>query len=237
MAEAPPPEESEGAPEWIVTFSDLVSLLVTLFIMLLAFSTQETHDLKKVMNMVSGSFGMHLDRVAEAPELELLEKLRPNVPGGVRKLDKTQDDKLETRVAEIDAFHVTGSDLDKGLRIVPKSLTGFAPGDDRPSPELAEQLRSLARELRSHRQRRFVLEGHCDTASDSKSSGSVSMDILALRRAQRVARIFGLEGVQLEQVRCVSFSDRSPREDGTSSDGQAANRRVEVVIQRLGGPK
>ena len=234
MAEAPPEDDAEGAPEWIVTFSDLVSLLVTLFIMLLAFSTQETHDLKKVMNMVSGSFGLHLNKIAEAPELELLEKLRPNVPGGVRELDKTQDPKLETRVAEIDAFHVTGSELDRGLRIVPKTLTGFAPGDDRPSPELAEQLRSLARELRSHRKRIFILEGHCDTASDEGAAGDVTMDILALRRAQRVARIFGLEGVQLEQVRCVSRSDRNPRRDGTTSDAQAENRRVEIIAQRRG---
>ena len=32
--EAPP-----GAPEWIVTFSDMISLLVTFFILLMTFST------------------------------------------------------------------------------------------------------------------------------------------------------------------------------------------------------
>ncbi|MBM3977588.1 MAG: hypothetical protein FJ299_11435 [Planctomycetes bacterium] len=33
-----------GAPEWIVTFSDMVSLLVTFFVMLMSFSTMEPED-------------------------------------------------------------------------------------------------------------------------------------------------------------------------------------------------
>ena len=83
----PPDDAPEGAPEWIVTFSDLVSLLVTLFIMLLAFSSQETHDLQRAVNILKGSFGVMGDTMRDAAELIKSKQLQANVNGGGRKFD------------------------------------------------------------------------------------------------------------------------------------------------------
>ena len=225
-------EEPEGAPEWIVTFSDLVSLLVTLFIMMLAFSSQETHDLKRAMNIVKGSFGILGKDSREAPEMRKREQLQDNVTGGVRNYDSQEDKNLETRVRELQGFVAESDDLDKGMRIIPKALTSFAPGSDLPSVELADELRRLAYALRKNRKRRFRVEGFADPESDADSPVGDAL-ALSLARARRATRILGLEGLPLEQIVVVARGNNAPRGELWTEEGQAQNRRVELVIEAL----
>jgi len=55
---ARPAKKSTGAPGWIVTFADLMSLLLTFFILLLSFSNMEVQQFKKLAGSVRESFGL-----------------------------------------------------------------------------------------------------------------------------------------------------------------------------------
>lgn len=60
-----------GAPLWIVTFADLMSLLLTFFILLLSFSNMEVQEFKKVAGAMRSAFGLQaLDRLAGLIELD-----------------------------------------------------------------------------------------------------------------------------------------------------------------------
>lgn len=61
----------EGAPTWIVTFADLMSLLLTFFVLLLSFSTMEVQSFKKLAGAMSESFGLQsFERMAGIIELD-----------------------------------------------------------------------------------------------------------------------------------------------------------------------
>ena len=51
-----PPEE--GAPGWVVTFGDMMSLLLTFFILLLSFATMETVKYKVLSGSIQVAFGV-----------------------------------------------------------------------------------------------------------------------------------------------------------------------------------
>lgn len=51
-------EQSEGAPEWLVTYSDLVTLLLTFFIMLFSMATIDKQKLKVVAQSLQATFSM-----------------------------------------------------------------------------------------------------------------------------------------------------------------------------------
>jgi len=54
MANRPEPEESiGGAPEWMVTFSDCMTLLLTFFVLLLSFSSYDDKNFKKMTTSLS----------------------------------------------------------------------------------------------------------------------------------------------------------------------------------------
>ncbi|PHS79539.1 MAG: hypothetical protein COB59_01065 [Rhodospirillaceae bacterium] len=60
-----------GAPLWIVTFADLMSLLLTFFILLLSFSNMEVQEFKKVAGAMRSAFGLQTqDRLAGLIELD-----------------------------------------------------------------------------------------------------------------------------------------------------------------------
>ena len=60
--ESPPPDEEvvcdEGAPEWVVTFGDMMSLLLTFFILLLSFAQMERVRYKVFSGSVMRAFGV-----------------------------------------------------------------------------------------------------------------------------------------------------------------------------------
>ena len=60
-----------GAPAWIVTFADLMSLLLTFFVLLLSFSSMEVTEFKKMAGAMSQSFGLQsFDYLSGIIELE-----------------------------------------------------------------------------------------------------------------------------------------------------------------------
>lgn len=60
-----------GAPAWIVTFADLMSLLLTFFVLLLSFSNMEVTEFKKMAGSMSQSFGLQsFDYLSGIIELE-----------------------------------------------------------------------------------------------------------------------------------------------------------------------
>ena len=51
-------EGEQGAPMWIVTFSDLMSLLLTFFVLLLSFSTISEEKFNQALMSLQGAFGV-----------------------------------------------------------------------------------------------------------------------------------------------------------------------------------
>lgn len=68
---ARPAKKGSGAPAWIVTFADLMSLLLTFFVLLLSFSTMEVQEFKKMAGAMNESFGLQsFDFLSGVIELE-----------------------------------------------------------------------------------------------------------------------------------------------------------------------
>ncbi|NCC52663.1 MAG: hypothetical protein EOM20_15795 [Spartobacteria bacterium] len=56
--EPPKPSKDPGCPLWMLTFGDCMSLLVTFFVMLIAFSDTEEHKLMELIGALKGGLGM-----------------------------------------------------------------------------------------------------------------------------------------------------------------------------------
>ena len=50
-----PADDGPEVPEWIVTFSDMISLLVTFFVLIMTFSSLEEDDVIKVKGAMMGT--------------------------------------------------------------------------------------------------------------------------------------------------------------------------------------
>jgi len=56
--DAPEEEVEEGAPAWLATFADLMSLLMCFFVLLLSFSEMDIQKYKQVAGSMKFAFGV-----------------------------------------------------------------------------------------------------------------------------------------------------------------------------------
>ncbi len=69
-----------GAPAWLVTFADLMTLLMCFFVLLLSFSEIEVEKFKQVAGSFSAAFGIQREVPAEGVPQELLLLFSPGKP-------------------------------------------------------------------------------------------------------------------------------------------------------------
>jgi chemotaxis protein MotB len=90
-------EGKAGAPEWMVTYSDVISLLVTFFVMLLTFSTQDKEKFDKAKGSLQGALGIGLEEVGRLPQAGMLQE---RIGPGGRASDRGMDFAPETEALE-----------------------------------------------------------------------------------------------------------------------------------------
>ena len=70
IGDAPPPKESrQAAPPWVMTFADLMSLLMCFFVLLLAFSEMDKLKFKQLAGSMREAFGVQREiKAKEIPK-------------------------------------------------------------------------------------------------------------------------------------------------------------------------
>ncbi|PKM31708.1 MAG: type VI secretion system protein TssL [Gammaproteobacteria bacterium HGW-Gammaproteobacteria-11] len=109
--ELPEEEDKPGIPAWVVTFADLMSLLMCFFVLLLSFSEIDAMKFKQIAGELSKAFGVQ----REVPALDIpmgtspiFDKFSPGIPeptpvDEVRQQTTEQLPELETLRAELEA--------------------------------------------------------------------------------------------------------------------------------------
>jgi len=81
--EAPVEEKDEGAPAWVMTFADLMSLLMCFFVLLLAFSEMDVQKFKTLSGSMKQAFGVQREiRADEIPKGTSIvaQEFSPGIP-------------------------------------------------------------------------------------------------------------------------------------------------------------
>ena len=77
----------EGAPGWVVTFGDMMSLLLTFFILLLSFATMDILRYIELAGTIKQGFGLPVkERVVVVPKAEHIIRLKPKVDFNSRRV-------------------------------------------------------------------------------------------------------------------------------------------------------
>ncbi|UAW99263.1 OmpA family protein [Halopseudomonas nanhaiensis] len=106
--ELPEEEEKAGIPAWVVTFADLMSLLMCFFVLLLSFSEIDAAKFKQIAGELSKAFGVQRDVPATDTPMgtsPIFDKFSPGIPeptpvDNVRQDTSPQDPQLETLRAD-----------------------------------------------------------------------------------------------------------------------------------------
>lgn len=234
------PEPPAGAPDWIVTFADMISLLVTFFILLMTFSTMETYDAFQTQGNLTGSAGTLRndtgDTMTEPPDVDFMaamDAMRGAALPHSRPAEDLLDD-LSLQGAKPDEEHaaVDLNAVADGLLIRYDERASFGPGSADIPPYLDTAIRELGTII-EHYPHMVVVEGHTDETF-RPSTRFPDAESISLARAEAVADLLlGSSELDPLQLQISGYGSDRPREDNHTPEGRRLNRRIEVRILSL----
>ncbi len=239
LPEAAPEEVEEGAPAWVMTFGDLMSLLLTFFILLFSMSSVESEKFRAAAQSLQEAFGAADGVGADDAPTPLMSDTVPiaGPPG-----DMIVDDVLEEIRRELQQF-VTDNQLEDKvlvamefegvfLRMQGQALFGSgSAGVEADGAAILERLGDITRLIEVP----VAVAGHTDdTPMTAGAGGFQSNWELSAARAAGVARALVDRGQDASLVTVESYGGNRPLASNDTPAGRAQNRRVELYYSRQG---
>ncbi len=241
------PEECKaGAPEWMTTYGDLVTLLMCFFVLLFAFSEIDAQKFDAVMKSFQGSAGV-LESGKSLSEDELVfdaspekdttpETTTPEELEIVQEILREMTEKLEEELSGRDLIDVVEFDIvDTKLIIKLKDNVLFDPAKADIKPDALGILNILGETLQGDifSMSDFRIEGHTDNVPINTIRFPSNWELSA-SRATSVLRYFRDELDFPEEHLAISgYADMKPLETNDTPEGRAANRRVEIIVENI----
>src|SRR5512143_1993616 len=131
MAKKKRGEAHGGGHGWFVTFADLMGLLVAFFVMLVAFSTQDSKKLQIVAGSMREAFGVQsairysgiieLDGLPTRPRLKNADKIKPEEASATPSTDeKSRNSNFGARIDNDGAFALASASLRQAMQDMPE---------------------------------------------------------------------------------------------------------------------
>ncbi len=210
---------------WLLTYADLITLLLGFFVVLYTVSQISAARYKSVTRALQGAFGhgrvaaVHTD--AMIPPIRVTRQMLSDTLTNAidfALLDQPELRSAVTLVPQLDGI---------ALRFQDRIL--FDLGEAKVKPEAEKLLLSLAGVL-SRFPNRLRIDGHTDDLPIHNAK-FVSNWQLSTARAANVAHVLHEKGgIDGERITVTAHSEFQPAVPNTSDENRATNRRVEVVV-------
>ncbi len=202
--------ESHSRDRWLISYADLVTLLLALFIVMYGASDYErAHKIAESFSAQNtGGNGILPGSEAATDERAKFQKNLAENPVLMQKAK----------------FRQTKAGL-----VVSLSEAGFfAPGEAMISPEAQNIIKTLAESLQTN-QMQIRVEGHTDSTPISNAKFSSNWE-LSTARAANVLQKLVENAIAPERLSAAGYGGFQPVADNSTPEGRAQNRRVDVVI-------
>lgn len=215
------------APPWMITFVDLISLMLTFLVMLFATSNIEPESWRKTADSLAQSLNWE---GLQLPQVAARFGIQHNQPVVALDLDYLAE-VLHAAVSAVPALQgiQIRRDHDRLVLSIPHVLL-FTSGSAVVSPDARAALLELTPMLRGVGNR-IVVEGHADPQPIPAGGAFASNWELSLARALAVADLLGTTGLG-RRLTCYGLAESRFDELGESagSDRHANARRVDLVF-------
>jgi chemotaxis protein MotB len=252
-------KKAAGAPTWMVTFADMMALLLCLFVLLLSFSEMDVAKFKVMAGELEQAFGMALKskltgmvEFRGTPERRAFKDARKQaaeefipviVPPSLEKSDEYNvtggQYAAEEQLAE-DLREALYDEIDTGLLMLERvkgdviirfpSHVVYPSGSDTILPATLDLLDRVSKAL-SQTNGQLVVSGHTDNIPISTERYRSNWDLSSARAASVVHFLLRQNLIDPSRISATGFADSRPLVPNDSAENRARNRRVEISIR------
>ncbi|WP_405099046.1 flagellar motor protein MotB [Oceanobacillus sp. FSL H7-0719] len=234
------PDES-----WLLPYSDMLTLLVALFIVLFAMGEIDAQKYKELANVFRSELSGSSDSIVEEPFTKTTEEV-PNeneeeeeeiedseAANSIRELNDLKE--LQANINNYIETNNLTDDLatsltNEGLFITIVSDISFASG----SAEVNEEGITIAKEVSSfldtHSPHQIIISGHADDRPMHTVEFASNWELSVIRAVNFMKEILadGMHDPTLFSAK--GFGEYQPSVPNTSEENRAKNRRVEILV-------
>lgn len=241
--------ESGGMMRWLLTYADLITLLLATFVILFATATQSRAVVEEIKAQIRAVFGPIQGNTAILPAQSSnageTYKVIPGEPkeggpiGGPTKVRPVPmgEEAGKFRGALRQQLGANKVFIRKEARgLVISLLTDkvlFDLGDYHIKPEMREVLDAIAPILKHDADKKIAVEGHTDDLSVNTGKLPSNWELSALRATAVVKYLVGEKGLDPSRFSAAGYAEYQPLVPNISEANRRLNRRVDIVIMNL----
>ena len=222
-------EEEEESAGWITSFGDLMSLLLTFFILIVSFSTVELIKFRKAMGALRGASGA----LSEETGNTVKQMLNSKTVTRALPQEELQDamETIESMVFNLDLGQDINVDLTpEGIRFRIASPVMFASGEATLQPKVFGLMNEIGKVIR-HTGSDVRVEGHTDNVPISSGIFASNWELSSVRAVSVVRYLVEKTGVDPTKIIAVGRGEFHPIASNDIPEERALNRRVEVYLE------
>ena len=249
-----------GAPAWMATFADLMSLLLVLFVLLLTFAEMDVIRYKQIAGSIKGAFGFSKeDQLAGVIEMDgsivgkALKAPTPDTPRVVSEIPKAETPKVE--IDQTDSKEEKAEALEETLSTVLENMglsdqvgleridgdvivsfpneLAFPSGSSGMTEEFAAVLNRVTPVI-NQTDGEIHIAGHTDNIPVSSSSPYISnWDLSAARATSVLHHMIDQNGTEPSRMVIQGYGDSRPIATNDTPEGRSQNRRVAITIEMV----
>ncbi len=225
-------EAEEGAPAWVVTFGDLMSLLLCFFVLLLSFSEMDRNKYRVVSGSVKNAFGIQRKKpVFESPKgskMVAKEFDQAIILTKIEDVVKEIIEELEGEFEELKGYvEVESAEDQVTIRMMGEATFDTGKADLRSNfVPLLIKIGAILAKTKGE----IIIAGHTDNVP--LIGGQFGSNLgLSMARAGTVAEfLLRSSAINPKRLSTMGFGEYRPLASNDTAAGRQKNRRVEIVL-------
>lgn len=227
-------EEHENLERWLITYADLITLLLAFFIMMYTFSKQDTQKYQELTGHLKAIFTGHSGITGKGNGTsQTLADIQSHLDmiqnGDVKRQLEDEIKGMMNNKAMQKNISVLSDERGIVIRILDKAFfdEGRADLKERARKALG-RIMPVMRKVDNH----IRIEGHTDDVPIKTSEFKSNWE-LSVRRATEVVRYFvEKHDFPPQRISAVGYAEYRPIVANDTPDNRAMNRRIEIILMK-----
>lgn len=225
-------ESHDNHERWLLTYSDLITLLMIFFVIMYAMSSVDVVKYRQVADSLKVTMGGGKSIVGSSETANILDDVK-----AVNDAANAEKDKLKEVKKSVDTYldknglksSVTTSVEERGLVISLNDTLLFDTGKADVKPEAKKKLVEIGKILT--KLNNYVrVEGHTDIVPISNYEFKSNWQLSAIRATNVTEILISDSGMAPQYLTAMGYGQYRPIADNDSEAGKAKNRRVDIIV-------
>ncbi|WML36493.1 flagellar motor protein MotB [Clostridium sp. OS1-26] len=227
-------EEHPNHERWLLSYSDFMTLLMILFVVLFAMSNVDKSKFKQLSDSLRVSMGGGKTIIAKEDGVPITVDTKPIENDLTEKAEQAKMEDLKRQVDKYLEKNGMKADVstqvdERGLVVSLNDTLFFDTGRAEVKPESQKKLIEIGKIL-NQLNNYMRVEGHTDNVPIKNDQFSSNWQLSCARASNVTELLINSANIPPQKLSAVGYGEYRPIADNSTEDGKAKNRRVNIII-------